>query len=102
HPGPAGMDTTRLKQLDAIRTTNPINLGWNGVTSELRFKHQVGLVDCDYVNCPGGETVDRGVVHLQVATSAGTGSGVWRKLYPYENLYDSQAVDTFTECTFDP
>ncbi|HEX5042050.1 MAG TPA: hypothetical protein VFV75_04040 [Candidatus Polarisedimenticolaceae bacterium] len=102
HPGPAGMDTTRLKQLDAIRTTDPINLGWNGVTSELRFKHQVGLVDCDYVDCPGGETVDRGVVHLQVATSAGTGIGVWKKLYPYENLYDSQAVDNYTNCTFDP
>ena len=45
HAGAAGMDTTRLRQLDAIRTTNPVNLGWNGVRSELTFKHQVGLPD---------------------------------------------------------
>ncbi|HEX5044302.1 MAG TPA: ATP-binding protein [Candidatus Polarisedimenticolaceae bacterium] len=35
HAGSAGMDTTRLRQLDAIRTTLPINLGWNAVRSEL-------------------------------------------------------------------
>src|SRR4029079_1946995 len=45
HPSTAGEDTTRLGQLDAIRITNTVNLGWNGVTSGLSFKHQVGLVD---------------------------------------------------------
>jgi hypothetical protein len=102
HPGAVQSDTTRLQQLDALRTTNPINLGWNGVTSELSFKHQVGLTDCGYVNCPPPEAVDRGVVQVQLADSAGDGVGAWRKVYPYENLYDSQAFDGYFNCTFDP
>ena len=109
HPGAASQDTTRLRQLDAIRTTNPINLGWNGVTSDLTFKHQVGLVDCDYLSCAfdggfGGYTVDRGIVQVQLANSGGQATGAWRKISPYENIYDSQVVlaDAFSRCLFDP
>ena len=96
HPGAASADTTRLKQLDAIRTTNPINLGWNGVTSELSFKHQVGLADCR-LRCPGGwnQAVDRGIVQVQLANSSGTAVGTWRKIYPYENVYDDAGEDSF-------
>jgi hypothetical protein len=106
HAGPASADTTRLKQLDAIRNNLPVNLGWNGVTSELSFKQQVALADCDYLHCPDHFTVDRGIVQVQMANSAGQGLGNWRTIAPYENVYDSQVVDwlgtTVRECTFDP
>ncbi len=102
HPGAASADTTGLKQLDAIRTTDPVNLGWNGVTSELTFKHQVGLTDCDYVNCEPPRNVDRGIVQVQLASSSGSTVGTWRKVSPYENLYDGQAVDNYSNCLFDP
>jgi hypothetical protein len=102
HPGPASADTTRLAQLDAIRSNLPVNLGWNGVSSVLSFKHQVGLSDCDYVECAPPGTVDRGVVELQLANSAGVAVGNWRKISPYQNLYDSQTVDYYWECLFDP
>jgi hypothetical protein len=97
HTGAASADTTRLHQLDAIRTTNTINLGWNGVSSVLSFKHQVGWSDCDFVECAHGFTVDRGIVQVQLANSAGTAIGNWRKISPYENLYDSQVVDNYRE-----
>jgi hypothetical protein len=102
HLGAASADTTRLKQLDAVRTNTTINLGWNGVTSMLTFKQQVGLVDCDYVECQHGFTVDRGIVQVQLANSAGQAVGNWRKIAPNENTYDSQTLDNFSNCTFDP
>jgi hypothetical protein len=103
HPGVASQDTTRLRQLDAIRILNPVNLGWNGVTSDLTFKHQVGLVDRDYQTGPDhGEVIDRGIVQVQVASSAGLGIGSWRKIYPYENLYNGETFDGYRNCLFDP
>ena len=101
HPGAASADTTRLKQLDAIRTTNTVNLGWNGVVPELSFKHQVGLLDGDYEG-PFEVAFDRGIVQVQLATSAGQATGNWRKISPYENLYDSQGADVYANCLFDP
>ncbi|HEX5041329.1 MAG TPA: hypothetical protein VFV75_00380 [Candidatus Polarisedimenticolaceae bacterium] len=101
HPGMAPVDTTRLQQLDAIRTLNPINLGWNGVTSVLSFKHQVSLTNSDYMS-GWDQAVDRGVVHIQLAGSSGAAIGAWRKLYPYENVYDMAGQDNFTNCMFDP
>ena len=105
HPGAANIDTTRLRQLDAIRNNVPVNLGWNGVTSELSFKQQVALADCDYLSCPDHFTIDRGIVQVQIANSAGQGLGNWRTIAPYENVYDSQVMDDIwgaVECTFDP
>ena len=102
HAGAASADTTRLRQLDAIRTTNPVNLGWNGVTSVLSFKHQVALTHSDYADFGWDQSTDRGVVQIQLANSSGNAVGTWRKIYPYENVYDSQAVDNYTECEFDP
>ena len=91
------------EQLDAIRTTNTVNLGWNGVTSELSFKHQVGLAELRLRQRPPmASTVDRGIVQVQLANSAGTAIGNWRKISPYENLYDSQTMDNYTNCLFDP
>jgi hypothetical protein len=102
HSGAASQDTARLRQLDAIRTSVPVNLGWNGVASELTFKHQVGLANTHYHSGPWGRSDDRGVVQVQLANSAGMAVGHWRKIYPYENVYDSQAVDYYTNCMFDP
>jgi hypothetical protein len=102
HPGAAASDTTRLKQLDALRTVDPVNLGWSGPAAELSFKHQVGLTDCGYVNCELPGSVDRGIVQIQLARSDGTGIGNWRKIHPYENAYESVATDNYTNCLFDP
>jgi hypothetical protein len=95
------MDTTRLKQLDAIRTTNPINLPVDAIP-ELVFKHQVSLMDYRGSNTPTGEAVDRAVVHVQLADLAGTGVGIWEKVFPYQNVYDVQGTDAFINCKFDP
>jgi hypothetical protein len=102
HPGPASSDTTRLKQLDAIRVNNTVNLGWNGVTPELSFKHQVGLTDADYTSADNGEAYDRGIVQVQLANSAGQGSGRWYKVSPYENVYHARGMDGVLSCSFDP
>ncbi|HET9298853.1 MAG TPA: hypothetical protein VFO11_02840, partial [Candidatus Polarisedimenticolaceae bacterium] len=101
HPGAASADTTRLRQLDAIRTNNTVNLGWNGVTPELSFKHQVGFTDGDYVG-DYGTALDRGIVQVQLANSAGQGSGRWYKVSPYENVYHATGMDSHWSCTFDP
>ncbi len=103
HSGPASADTTRLKQLDAIRTTLPINLGWNGVASVLSFKHQIGLTDRDHTAGPEDTAWDRGVVQVQLAGTSGTPVGAWRKIDPYENVYDMVGLyGGFSNCMFDP
>ncbi len=101
HATSPSADTTRLKQLDAIRTNNSINLGWNGVTSVLSFKQQVALTNSDYTS-GWNQAVDRGVVQIQLAGSTGAAVGAWRKIYPYENVYDVEGQDQFSNCTFDP
>ena len=103
----AGWDTTPVRQLEAIRLTNTINLGWNGVTSELSFKHQVGLGSCDFIGCftvNPPSAFDRAIVQVQLANSAGQGIGAWRKIFPYENVYDSlsQGRQPYPNCVFDP
>jgi hypothetical protein len=42
------------------------------------------------------------VVHAQLADLADNPVGSWIKLEPYTNVYDKQAADNFTNCTFDP
>jgi hypothetical protein len=95
------LDTSRLKQLDAIRTDAPINLPVDTIP-ELVFKHQVSLMDYRGSNTPFGESVDRGVVHVQLADLGGTGVGIWEKVFPYQNVYDVQGTDAFINCKFDP
>ena len=102
HPGAASADTTRLKQLDAIRTTNPVNLGWNGVTSELTFKHQVGLSTATTSAPCWLRRWTAASCRSSSRTPPGTAIGNWRKIYPYENLYDSQTVDNYTQLPVRP
>jgi len=123
-PGNPGLDTTMLSQMDAIRTAN-INLAARvcsalqsgfvqscnsaadctnpaspcvSASPELSFKHQVSTADNRHTNTPNGHTVDRFVVHAQIA---GTGT-IWQKLYPFTNVYDAQGTDFFSNCMFDP
>jgi hypothetical protein len=107
HGGPASMDTSRLSQMDAIRMSLPVNLGWNGVTSVLSFKHQAGLTSCEfhggcYTGIEPDPSIDAGIVQVQLANSAGGAVGGWRKLSPFENVYDGQGTVSFVNCTFDP
>jgi len=124
-PGNLGF-TTPLGQLEAVRTTDPINLGWDRVcsltrslaciddagcpagencaqvTPQLAMKHQISLSDRRTGGAPPGESSDRGVVQVQLADAAGGPVGDWIKVYPYTNLYDKQGTDNFANCHFDP
>jgi hypothetical protein len=94
----AAEDTFRVKHIMAIRTVAPVNVGLAGTSPELNFAQQVSFVDnAAGVNVSQGEAVDRGVVAASVAIG-----GPWLKLYPYENVYDQQGTDDFTNCVFDP
>jgi hypothetical protein len=102
NPASPDLDTTRLKQLDAIKTINPINMPLSGANAELNFAQQVSLVENSAgVNVTSGEAVDRGVVEVQLA-STGVPSGSWIKIYPYVNVYDQQGENDFSNCIFDP
>lgn len=91
-------DTTGLKRITSIRTVAPVNIGLAGASPELNFAHQVSFVDnSSGVNVTAGEAADRGVVE-----ASATVPGPWIKLYPYENVYDQQGTDDFTNCVFDP
>ena len=96
--------TTPVAVLEAIRTNNPINLAFaGGAVPELTFYHQVSFVDGRSVGplaAPRG--ADRAVLELQLADGAGNAVGSWIKLQPYQNTYDQQAADNFTNCLFDP
>jgi hypothetical protein len=96
-------DTTRMRQLDAVRTIDPINLPIVSGAPELTFKHQVSLIDNrNIVSIPAGQNIDRGVVQVQLADLAGNPIGNWVKITAYENAYDQQGTDNFANCTFDP
>jgi hypothetical protein len=101
HPGAASMDTTRLSQLDAIRTTNPINLPASQ-DIELTFKHQASMADSRMEMAARGETRDRAVVQAQLADASGNPVGSWTTLEPYFNGYDERAALSTQGCTFDP
>jgi hypothetical protein len=100
-PSNAGLDTTSLGQLDALVTTNPINLS-PAATSELSFKHQISMIDDRTVNSPGNETPDRAIVMVKKVNNSGVEQGDWIKIDPYQNVYHIQGTDNFTECVFDP
>ncbi len=98
HPSNNAADnTTRLKQLEAIHTTASWLLGWTNANPKLQVWHQVSLMDFRASNTPFGEAVDRAVVHVKV-----DGSTTWQKVFPFENVYDVQGTDAFTNCMFDP
>ncbi|MDH3786053.1 MAG: hypothetical protein OEV00_12090, partial [Acidobacteriota bacterium] len=118
--------TTRLAVIEAVQTTDPINIGWDTVCSltrtticandgncpggetcvpvapTLSFKHQISVMDSRSVNVNAGESADRGVISVQLADGAGVGSGNWIKITPFDNVYDQQGTDNYQECLFDP
>jgi len=102
NPASPDLDTTRLKQLDAIKTISAINMPLSGANAELTFAQQISLVDnSSGVNVTNGFAVDRGAVHAQLA-STGVPVGSWIKLFPYVNVYDQQGETDFSNCIFDP
>jgi hypothetical protein len=118
--------TTPLAQLEALRTTAPINLAWGKVCSEtrsvqcsddvdcpvsescvltaplLKFKHQISQVDHRYGIGGSGTGTDRAVVFAQIAGASGEPIGGWIKLPPFLNAYDTRAYRSFVQCSFDP
>ena len=124
-PGNPNLDTYMLSQMDALRTKAAINLasricqndpsankracitaadclvvGGGACVSAspvLSFEHQISTLDSRGTGTPFGQAADRAVVHALVS-----GATVWQKLYPFENVYDVQGTDQFTNCTFDP
>jgi hypothetical protein len=96
------LDTYRLKQLDAIKTINAVAMPLPNANPELTFAQQISLVDNSAgVNVTAGETLDRGVVEVQLSET-GLAVGSWIKIYPYYNLYDQQGENDFSNCVFDP
>jgi len=126
-PLPMPLDfTTPLSQLDAIRSIDPINLGWRrrcaittaqscdsdaecplGETcmqpvSQVNIKHQVSLFDSRSGEMGAGNSFDRGVVHAQLADALGLPVGDWIKIQPHVNAYDQTGTTGFFNCFFDP
>jgi hypothetical protein len=101
--GPPLNWTTPMATLEAVRTSEPIYLDWDGVSPTLSIKHQVSLADhrC-FTNVPVGSAMDRGVVMAQVADDSGTSAGPWIKLHAYQNAYDQRRAQNFFDCGFDP
>jgi hypothetical protein len=124
-PGSPGLDTYGLSQMDTIRTKSPLNLasricrddpasekrscggaadcaGVGGgpciaASPELSFKHQISTVDSRHTSSRDGAAPDRAILQAQVSQSI-----VWQKIYPYDNVYDVQGTDQFSNCLFDP
>ena len=94
--------TTPAQMLEAARTTDPVALGWDGVSPGLSIKHQTSLLDSRLVNAPDGRSSDRAVVMVQLADDQDDPAGDWIKLHPYQNVYDQQAADNYYNCMFDP
>ena len=100
--GPPQNWTSPMSMLEAVQTSEPINLGWDNVSPTLSIKHQISLVDARTVNLPPDEAADRGVVMAQVADDAGNGVGPWIKLFAFQNPYDQIGTDNFFGCMYDP
>lgn len=122
--GNPALDTYGLSQMDAVRTTANVNLAARICRDDpspnprscnvdadcasfgggpciaawptLSFKQQISTVDWRGTNTPFSEAADRAVVQARA------GTGAWQNLIPYENVYDVQGTDQFSNCTFDP
>lgn len=122
--GDPGFDTYALSQMDAIRTKTPIHLSARvcrddpaidmrscnaaadcvavgggpcvAARPELSFAQQISLEN-DRYTANGPRTTDRAVV--QVRNQTGT---IWKKVFPYENVYDRMTTEQFRNCSFDP
>lgn len=93
--------TTPLGVLESVATTAPIHL--SGGSPALIFKQQASFADPLIVaGVPFGETVDRGVVAVQLADAAGAPVGPWIRIDPSVNVHDALPTSGFVNCTFDP
>ena len=123
--GPANF-TTPFAKLSAVRSQDPINLGYDRVCSTTRlqtcasdgdcpggescvfaaprltFHHQVSFMNSRAVSAPANESADVGVVQVQSAGLDGEPNDVWRRVESVINAYDEQHTDNFFNCTFDP
>jgi len=105
HGFDAAVDTTRLKQMDAVESII-INLQSSSTHPELTFEHQISL--------PGGgtcacsvyeeEALDRAIVMVNALNANGTDGPFWERLEPYWNRYDYFGSDDYygNDCRFDP
>ncbi len=96
-----GQFTTRLSQMDAVVTEDPVHLSAANA-SELRYKQQVSLADSRLFDIPDGETLDRAVVQIQVVDEFGSPVRDWETIEPYYSPYDSQGTQVDPRCMFDP
>ena len=118
--------TTQLAILEGMASHNPIHIGWDrvcsttrttsctvdgdcpggetcvGVTPEFSFKMQANFMDGRVVNTPDNHSADGGAVAIQLADGGGVPVGDWIKIQPYQNVYDQQRTDNYTNCFFDP
>ncbi len=95
-------DTEALSALQALRSINPVYLGYDD-EPELSFKHQIALMDYTISSSLYLHGMSRAVVEVQLADpSTGNPVGVWTKLNPYQNVYDVQPEWRFSNCSFDP
>lgn len=122
YAGYPSVDTYPLNQMDAIRTKSTVNLAARvcrddpasnptacntaadcvavgggpclAANPELSIKHQVSLNEFRFSSgmCP-----DRAIVEAQALNST-----TWRKLSPFENVYDVQGTEFYSNCMFDP
>jgi hypothetical protein len=98
--------TTPAGVMEAVATTAPIHFAMGfELAHALSFKHQVSFVDNRSISnmaFDGGQTLDRGVVMLQLADAEGTAIGDWIRLEPSINVHDTWGASHFGNCTFDP
>jgi len=96
--------TTPMATLEAAATSDPIYLGWDGVTPIFSFVHQASLADARTFDFLAPDsTYDRAVVMVQVADDQDDPAGPWIKVDPYQNPYaQTGRNDSIGPCTFDP
>lgn len=99
--GPPENWTTPLGNLEAVRTSAPIHIGWDGTAHTLSFKHQASFADDLSFGTPPRLSYDRGAVMVQLADASGTPVGPWIKVEPYWNPYDQQNWPVVGACGFD-
>jgi hypothetical protein len=93
-------DTCPLKQVDSVESS-AIHLGFG--SPKLEFWHIVSLMDYRGSNTPAPYAIDRAVVEVQrYDPIGGQPIGNWIKISPYQNVYDVQGTDIFSNCAFDP
>lgn len=105
----AGEDTLHLQEMHkaTLKTTEKVFLGMGAPI--LSFKHQLNMLDSRGSNTPSGEGADRAIVMLAKTNASGVvqcdpndTDRCWYKVFPFDNVYNVQGTDQFSNCTFDP